>query len=68
VTISAWLLVKVLVLLLTLLGIVVLVALEARRPVSPLLIQEFSKLLVQKLTLMPMMTLPALLLAPMLAT
>jgi hypothetical protein len=68
VTISAWLLVKVLVLLLTLLGIVVLVALEAHRPVSPLLIQGFSKLLVQKLTLMPMMTLPALLLAPMLAT
>jgi hypothetical protein len=68
VTINAWLLVKVLVLLSTHLGIVVLVTLEAHRPVSPLLIQEFSKLLVQKLTLMPMMTLPALLLAPMLAT
>jgi hypothetical protein len=62
------LLVKVLVLLSTHLGIVVLVTLEAHRPVSPLLIQEFSKLLVLKLTLMPMMTLPALLLAPMLAT
>lgn len=55
-----------LVLLLTRLGIAVLEALEAHRPVSPLLILESSKLLAQKPTLMPMMTLPVLPLAPML--
>ena len=65
---SRWWVVEVLVLLSTLLGIAVLVTLVPHRPASPLLIQESSKLLAQRLTLMLMMTLPVLLLAPMLVT
>lgn len=65
---SKWWVVEVLVLLSTLLGIAALVTLVPHRPASPLLIQESSKLLAQRLTLMLMMTLPVLLLAPMLVT